>query len=154
MNPSSSRRFRLRLVLATLPAVAVFVSAFTHASAQQQSQPGSYQQAANLTGKGGFIDSPELKASRLRMEAGARTHWHIHPAGQVIVAEEGEGLYQEQGGAVKRFGPGQAVYLKANVLHWHGAAPNSGVTQATMYEGAPKWGDPVTDEEYAGKKKR
>jgi len=48
----------------------------------------------------------------------------------------------------------QAAYLKANVAHWHGAAANVPVVQATMYGGTLQWLDPVTDEEYSGKKKR
>ena len=107
-----------------------------------------------MTGQGGFIDSADLRVSRIRFEPGARTYWHVHTTGQVLVAEEGQGLYQEQGSAIRKFVPGQAAYLKPNVAHWHGAATNAPVVQATMYGGTLKWLEPVTDDEYAGKKKR
>ncbi|ANH83187.1 hypothetical protein A8C56_21355 [Niabella ginsenosidivorans] len=30
-------------------------------------------------------------------EPGARTHWHTHPKGQVLIVTEGVGWYQEEG---------------------------------------------------------
>ena len=107
-----------------------------------------------MTGQGGFVDSKDLRVSRIRFEAGARTYWHVHSAGQVIVAEEGQGWYQEKGGAIRTFKPGEAAYLKANTPHWHGATRTSPVVQATMYGGSLKWLDPVSDGEYGGKQQR
>ncbi len=150
MTRSSKWRLGIRLLLALAPAGLVFVSAF----AQQPQQPAAPPQTANMTGGGGFVDSADLRASRIRFEPGARTYWHIHTAGQVLVAEEGQGLYQEKGSGIKKFVPGEAAYLKPNVAHWHGATPTTAVVQATMYGGSLKWLDPVTDDEYAGKKKR
>lgn len=150
MTRASQWRFWIRLALIVLPASLVLVPAF----AQQQPPPATPPgQTANMTGKGGFVDSKDLHVSRIRFEAGARTYWHVHTSGQVLVAEEGQGLYQEQGGAIKTFKPGEAVYLKANVPHWHGASPNVGVLQATLYGGMLKWLGPVTDEQYSGKKR-
>ena len=149
MNRSEHWRVRIRLMLAVLPAVAVFASAF--AQQPQQPPPG---QTANMTGKGGFVDSKDLRVSRIRFEAGARTYWHVHTAGQVIVAEDGQGWYQEKGGAIKTFKPGEAAYLKADTPHWHGATRTTPVVQATMYGGSLKWLEPVTDDEYAGKPRR
>jgi quercetin dioxygenase-like cupin family protein len=152
MNRTWTWRFGIRLALAVLPAVIVFVPLLAHPSAAPQAAAAP-QQTANMTGGGGFVDSTDLRVSRIHFDAAARTYWHVHTAGQVIVAEDGQGLYQEQGGAIKTFVPGQAIYLKANVPHWHGAGRTTPVTQATMYGGSLKWLDPVTDAEYAGKKK-
>jgi quercetin dioxygenase-like cupin family protein len=134
-------------MLAVLPAVAVFASAF----AQQPPPSPPPGQTANMTGRGGFVDSKDLRVSRIRFEAGARTYWHVHTAGQVIVAEEGQGWYQEKGGAIRTFKPGEAAYLKADTPHWHGATRTGPVVQATMYGGSLKWLEPVSDDEYAGK---
>jgi len=142
-------RLGFRIAFALAPAALVFGSVF----AQQPPQPASPPQAANMTGKGGFLDSADLRVSRLRFEAGARTYWHVHTTSQVLVAEEGQGLYQEQGSPVRKFVPGQAAYLKPNVAHWHGATTTGPLVQTTMYGGTLKWLDPVSDEEYAGKKK-
>ena len=150
MHSSVQWRYGIRLVLVLLPAVLVFGSVF----AQQPQQPAAPPQTASMTGQGGFVDSADLRVSRIRFEPGARTYWHVHTTGQVIVAEEGQGLYQEQGGGIRKFLPGQAAYLKANVAHWHGAAVNAPVVQATMYGGTLNWLEPVSDDEYSGRKKR
>ena len=147
MKPVSRWKVQMRLALASVAAMVLFVSTFAQQPAAQPAQ------TANMTGKGGFLDSADLLARRIRFEAGARTYWHTHSEHQVIVAEEGEGLYQERGGAVRSFKPGEAVFLRAKVPHWHGAAAKVAVTQATMYGGTIEWGKPVTDEEYSGSKK-
>lgn len=146
-------RFGIRVVLAVVPAALVFGAVLAQQPAPAPAAGSAPPQAANMTGRGGFVDSADLRVSRLKMEAGARTYWHSHPSYQIIVAEDGQGLYQEKGGPVKKFLPGQAIFLKANVVHWHGAAPTSAVTQTTMYAGAPTWGAAVDDAEYGGKKR-
>ena len=154
MSRSSQRHLTIRLGLVALPVLVLGSALFAQLPQPAPAPAAASGQTPNMTGKGGFVDSADLRASRIRFEAGARTHWHTHSAGQVIVAEEGVGMYQMQGSPAKKFVPGEAVYLKANVAHWHGAAPDTGVTQATMYNGTIVWGAPVTDDEYTGKKKR
>ena len=149
MNGSSSQwRVRIRIAVMLLPALLVFVTAFA-----QQQPAAAPPPSTNFVGKAGFIDSADLRVSRIRFEPGARTYWHVHTSGQVLVAEDGKGRYQERGSAIKDFAPGQAPYLKANLAHWHGAAPDSPLVQATMYSGMLTWMGPVTDDEYSGKKK-
>ena len=148
MNGSSQWRIRIRIAVMLLPAVLVFVTAFAQ---QQQAAPPAA--STNFVGKAGFVDSKDLRVSRIRFEPGARTYWHVHTSAQILVAEEGKGRYQEQGNALKDFGVGQPAYLKPNTAHWHGAAPDSPLVQATMYSGDLKWMGPVTDDEYSGKKK-
>jgi quercetin dioxygenase-like cupin family protein len=55
-------------------------------------------------------------------EPGARTRWHLHPAGQIILALEGEGYYQEQGQLKRVLRKGDVVKCPPNVPHWHGAS--------------------------------
>ena len=43
---------------------------------------------------------------------------------------------------------GETVVTEAGVWHWHGAAPGQFMTHLAVYEGAPEWGDLVSDEEY------
>lgn len=149
MNASSSRgRVRIRIAVMLLPAALVFVTAFA-----QQQQPAPPAPSNNFVGKAGFVDSADLRVSRIRFEPGARTYWHVHTSAQILVAEEGKGRYQEEGSGIKDFAPGQVPYLKPNIAHWHGAAPDSPLTQATMYSGMLTWKGAVTDDEYSGKKK-
>ena len=106
----------------------------------------------NATGVVAFQPTEGMNTRRLRFEAGARTNWHTHTEAQMIWAEEGRGLYQMMGEPVKELRKDVPVLLKANVPHWHGAAPDSYVVQLTIYGGDIKWGAPVTDTEFLGKK--
>ena len=93
--------------------------------------------------------------SRIRFEAGARTNWHLHSTGQLLLVEEGRGrLYEMGAGKVIDVKAGEPVYTKPNVLHWHGAAPDSHAVQFSVYSGTLEWKEAVTDEEYTGRKAR
>jgi quercetin dioxygenase-like cupin family protein len=150
------------IVLAALVSTGVavmMVGAYAQQQAGRGQAPAGGQQppaggTANLTGKGGFVDSSDMRSSRLRFEAGARTYWHIHSAGQLLLIEDGKGRLQEQGSAIRDLLVNQPVMTKPNVLHWHGAAPDQGATQFTVYSGTLEWKEAVTDDEYLGKKIR
>ncbi len=83
---------------------------------------------------------------------GSRTDWHSHPGGQILYCLSGEGRYQEKGKEIQHLKVGDVVEIKPNIVHWHGAAPNSefvhlGIsTQVT--KGPAEWLGPVTDKEY------
>ena len=140
--------------------LAAFV-AVTAAAQNRGSAPPAPTQAAgaatpapnpNATGVVEFQPTDGMLTRRLRFEAGARTNWHTHTHRQMIWAEEGRGLYQEMGEPVKPLVKDVPILTKANVPHWHGAAPDSYVVQLTIYGGDIKWGAPVTDAEFLGKK--
>lgn len=85
-------------------------------------------------------------------EPGARTHWHKHPGGQILLATEGIGYYQEKGKPIQLFRKGDVIKCAPDVEHWHGASPNSefvhiGITNNTA-KGLFVWLQRVTDEEY------
>ena len=144
----------LALVFASV--VAVTAAAQTRGGAPpapaQGAAPANPAPNPNATGVVEFQPTDGMLTRRLRFEAGARTNWHTHTHRQMIWAEEGRGLYQEMGEPVKELVKDVPVLTKANVPHWHGAAPNSHVVQLTIYGGDIKWGAPVTDAEYLGKK--
>ena len=88
----------------------------------------------------------------VRFEAGARTFWHSHPGGQLLFVTSGAGYYQEKGKPAKLLQKGDVVEIPLNVVHWHGAAPDSefvhlGVSCRTD-KGPAVWADKVTDDEY------
>ena len=145
-----------------LLAVALMLMAGVAGLAQQQGapQPGAQGQgagggrgnfAANFTGTVAVQPTEGTNMSRIRFEAGARTNWHLHTAPQILLIEEGRGRWQEQGDAVKELPMGQPVLTKANVPHWHGAAPEQHAVQFSVYAGKLEWQKPVTDAEYKGK---
>ncbi len=82
---------------------------------------------------------------------GARTKWHSHEGGQIILVEDGVGLYQEKGGPVIELRAGETHYCPPGVVHWHGASPKEGGTQFNTSRGGITWGDAVTDAEFNAK---
>lgn len=84
-------------------------------------------------------------------EPGARTKWHLHPGGQILLVTDGIGYYQEKGQAKKTLRKGDAIQCPPNIPHWHGASSDSHFVQVAItntQKGAPIWLEAVTDEEY------
>jgi quercetin dioxygenase-like cupin family protein len=90
-------------------------------------------------------------------EPGARTNWHKHPGGQILLVTAGEGYYQEKGKSAQLLQKGDIVKIPPDTEHWHGASPNSGLTHiaisTNILKGNVVWLQPVTDEEYNNIKK-
>lgn len=85
-------------------------------------------------------------------EPGARTNWHSHKGGQILLVTEGKGLYQEKGGRVEVIEKGQVIKCPPNIEHWHGATLSDAMTHVAIGTntniGGAVWLKPVTDEEY------
>lgn len=90
--------------------------------------------------------------ANVTFEPGARTHWHKHDGGQILLVLNGEGRYQERGGKLQILKKGDVVHIPADVEHWHGAAPESWFVHISVEPNPEKtktdWLTPVTDEEY------
>lgn len=86
-------------------------------------------------------------------EPGARNNWHTHPGGQILIATDGVGYYQERGKSIQVLHKGDVVQILPDVEHWHGASPNSEFTHIFINtntdRGIVDWLAPVTDEEYS-----
>ncbi|WP_062982180.1 (R)-mandelonitrile lyase [Nocardia anaemiae] len=90
----------------------------------------------------------------VRFAPGARTVWHRHPLGQVLIVTEGVGLVQRRGGPVETIRTGDTVHIAADEWHWHGATSTTALTHLAVEElpddgTEPEAGAPVTDAEYA-----
>ena len=87
-------------------------------------------------------------------EPGARTAWHTHPLGQVLVVTAGFGLAQREGGPVEEIRPGDVVRFEPGEKHWHGASPTTAMTHIAVQEAldgrAVEWLEHVSDEQYHG----
>jgi quercetin dioxygenase-like cupin family protein len=105
-----------------------------------------------FTGKSTVMDGKDLSAARRSFEPGARTYWHSHDNGQLLLVEDGRMRTQKKGGAVKELGKGESDYTGPNVVHWHGAAPGQTLIQINVgFGGGAKWLNEVTDAEYNAK---
>jgi 4-carboxymuconolactone decarboxylase len=86
-------------------------------------------------------------------DAGARTGWHTHARGQVLIVTAGVGRVQRSGGPVEEIRPGDVVRIPPGVKHWHGASPTAAMTHIAIVETldgrSTDWMEKVTDAQYA-----
>ena len=95
--------------------------------------------------------SNPTQIGNVTFQPGARTNWHLHPGGQILLITGGTGYYQEKGSPKRIIRKGDVVKCPANVLHWHGASKDDMLIQIAItntYKGAPVWLGPVTNDEY------
>lgn len=85
-------------------------------------------------------------------EPGARNNWHTHPGGQILIATDGVGYYQEKGKPIQLLHKGDVITIPPDLEHWHGASPDSAFTHIAISTNTEKgivdWLHPVTDKEY------
>lgn len=85
-------------------------------------------------------------------EPGARSNWHRHPSGQILIITDGVGYHQIKGQPRQTIRKGDVVKCPPNVEHWHGASPDTGMQQLYVLpkteKGIVTWLQKVTDEEY------
>ena len=92
-------------------------------------------------------------------EPGARTAWHTHPLGQVLIVTAGCGWTQCEGESAVEIRAGDVIWCPPNDRHWHGATPTTSMTHIAIQEALDgnvvNWMEKVTDEQYlAGPKRR
>lgn len=85
-------------------------------------------------------------------QPGARTNWHKHPGGQILLITEGTAFYQERGGVKRILQKGDVVSCPPNLAHWHGASATSTMTHLAVGpntdRGAVTWLEKVEDGVY------
>ena len=87
-------------------------------------------------------------------EPGARSAWHTHPFGQILIVTAGIGRVQAWGAPWQEIRAGDVVRIPPNVKHWHGASPTTSMTHIAIQEAldgnAVDWMEQVSDEQYGG----
>ena len=91
--------------------------------------------------------------SNVTFEPACRNNWHSHTGGQLLIVTAGRGYYQEKGKAARELRPGDVVEIPANVVHWHGAAPDNWFShlavECNTATNKNTWLEPVNDAQYA-----
>lgn len=94
----------------------------------------------------------DVSAGEVTFLPGARSAWHTHPAGQMLVVTHGTGWTQERGQTKQIIQAGDVVWCPPGVEHWHGATDKTSVThyaiQASVDGSAVTWREKVTEAEY------
>ncbi|MGE5224113.1 MAG: cupin domain-containing protein [Omnitrophica WOR_2 bacterium] len=97
-------------------------------------------------------DPARVSIASVTFEPGARTAWHSHPLGQTLIVTAGCGRVQRWEGPIEEIRPGDAVWIRPEEKHWHGAAPTTAMTHLSIVEQlpgkAPNWMEKVSDEQY------
>jgi len=115
----------------------------------QQPPASSGADDPRFTGKSVPMEGKDLTVARRSFEAGARSAWHSHDKGQLLMVEEGRMRTQKRGQSVKELGVGESDYTGPNVVHWHGASKTQALVQINVgFGGETKWMEKVTDAEY------
>ncbi len=101
------------------------------------------------------VSAPARAAGNaVTFEPGARTAWHTHPLGQVLIVTGGCGRAQREGGSVEEIRAGDVVVFAPGEKHWHGAAPTTAMTHIAIQEALDgkgvEWMEKVGDEQYRG----
>lgn len=96
-----------------------------------------------------------LSVATVSFEVQARTHWHTHPVGQLLIITSGKGQVQVWGEPIQEVQAGDIVWFPAGVKHWHGATDKTAMTHIAIQEevngSAVSWLESVSDEQFYGK---
>jgi len=124
-------------------------------SGSQPPRPGA---ADNFTGSVRIDSSFQANAparmygARVAFEPGARTAWHTHPSGQILIVTTGTGRVQRWGDPMDEIRQGDVVWIPPGQKHWHGAAPNSSMGHIAIAEQLDgktvDWMEKVSDAQY------
>ena len=97
-------------------------------------------------------DPARVTGASVTFEPGARTAWHTHPLGQILIVTAGCGLVQREGGPIEEIRPGDVVWFPPGEKHWHGASPTTSMTHITIQEQLEgktvEWMEKVSEEQY------
>jgi 4-carboxymuconolactone decarboxylase len=126
--------------------------------ARRGSQPSRQGPAENFTGSVRVdplfqANAPaRTSGSLVIFEPGARSAWHTHPLGQVLIVTAGTGRVQRWGDPVDEIRQGDVVWIPSGQKHWHGASPNSSMAHIAIVEAldgkAVEWMEKVSDAQY------
>jgi quercetin dioxygenase-like cupin family protein len=85
-------------------------------------------------------------------EPGARTAWHTHPLGQVLIVTAGCGWTQCWGESREEIRSGDVVWCSPGKKHWHGATSTTAMSHIALVEKLDgkgvDWLEKVNDEQY------
>lgn len=97
-------------------------------------------------------DPTHVSVGRVTFEPGARTAWHTHPAGQILIVTAGTGWIQQWGGKRRTIREGDVVWIPPGVKHWHGASATDSMTHIAIQEMLADrnvdWLEQVSDQQY------
>jgi len=99
-------------------------------------------------------EDAHFSGAYVTFQPGARTAWHVHPAGQHMIVTKGTALTGTRDGKIVEFEKGETVWCPPDVDHWHGATPEAPMTHLVITGSRDgenvTWKEKVSDEQYYG----
>jgi quercetin dioxygenase-like cupin family protein len=121
-------------------------------------QPSTFHTIDKSTGRvrsdSAFVaEAPSrLVMGTITFEPGARTNWHTHPLGQILLVTSGCGWTQCEGETKTEVRAGDVIWCPPNHKHWHGATATTAMTHVAIVEAldgvTAVWLEPVSDADY------
>ena len=97
-------------------------------------------------------DPARTSGASVTFEPGARSAWHTHPLGQMLIVTAGCGWVQAWGQPVQEIRPGDVIWTGPGEKHWHGAKATTSVTHIAIQEAlngkVVDWMEKVGDDQY------
>jgi 4-carboxymuconolactone decarboxylase len=122
----------------------------------QQSRSGA---AENFTGSVRIdplfdaTDPARASGASVTFAPAARTAWHSHALGQVLIVTGGVGRVQRWGDPIDEIRTGDVVWIPSGQKHWHGASPNNSMTHIGIVENPEgertTWMEQVSDAQFS-----
>lgn len=81
----------------------------------------------------------------------ARTYWHRHENGQILIVLAGRGFIQAEGGPIQIMRAGDTIWAPPGERHWHGGSSDSFVVHTAISLGNTMWEQEVSEDEYLSK---
>jgi quercetin dioxygenase-like cupin family protein len=94
------------------------------------------------------LAEPGVRVNSVLFEPGARTYWHVHAGGQVLMVSAGRGVVVTRDGDQQVLQAGDAVWAPPGEVHWHGAAAGTFLAHTAISIGETIWAEEVTEEDY------
>jgi quercetin dioxygenase-like cupin family protein len=111
----------------------------------------SEQRTATFTGTvhmDPVLDTGEVVINTVIFTPGARTYWHTHPGGQLLIVTSGRGIVATRAGEVQVVTSGDIVWTEPGEEHWHGGCADSLMTHTAVSHGKTQWGPEVPSTDY------
>jgi quercetin dioxygenase-like cupin family protein len=124
----------------------------------KEARPSTKGAAAYFTGVAtvqpffGANEHTRASGALVTFERGARSAWHTHPGGQILIVVSGRGYVQEEGGPKREIKEGDVIWTPPGVKHWHGATATTAMSHIAITNVVNgknvDWMEKVSDEQY------
>jgi quercetin dioxygenase-like cupin family protein len=123
-----------------------------HVSHGRNAGKPSEQRTATFTGTvhmDPVLDTGKVTINTVIFTPGARTYWHSHPGGQLLIVTAGRGIVAGRAGDAHVVGIGDVIWTEPDEEHWHGACGDTLMTHTAVSHGTTRWGTEVAEADYS-----